>query len=165
MWQTLAKSGIKDACASHPGPGDCPSPRWTCPSAAGRLARPARRQTISIGLSRIVNTMGFISALSLALSFGTLVVPVRGGVKYPDCANGPLKSNLVCDSSANPEARAAALVAAMSNSEKLANLIKCACLARLAASIRLGAIADTPCCPQQLPRHLPPRPQRLPVVE
>ena len=60
----------------------------------------------------------------LAVSFGALVVPVRGGVKYPDCTNGPLKSNLVCDSTAAPEARAAALVATMSNSEKLANLIK-----------------------------------------
>ena len=70
--------------------------------------------------------MVFLS--TLALSLGILIVPVRGGVKYPDCANGPLKSNLVCDSSAAPEARAAALVAAMSNSEKLANLIKCVSL-------------------------------------
>ena len=61
---------------------------------------------------------------AFTLSLGALVVPARAGVKYPDCANGPLKSNLVCDSSAAPEARAAALVASMSNSEKLANLIK-----------------------------------------
>ncbi len=59
-----------------------------------------------------------------AVSLGVLVVPARGGIKYPDCANGPLKSNLVCDFTAAPEARAAALVATMSNSEKLANLIK-----------------------------------------
>ncbi|KAK4156118.1 glycoside hydrolase superfamily [Chaetomidium leptoderma] len=31
----------------------------------------------------------------LALSLGALVVPVRGGVTYPDCTNGPLKSNVV----------------------------------------------------------------------
>lgn len=66
--------------------------------------------------------MVFFSALTLSLV--ALAVPARGGVKYPDCANGPLKSNLVCDSSAAPEARAAALVAAMSNNEKLTNLIK-----------------------------------------
>jgi xylan 1,4-beta-xylosidase len=50
--------------------------------------------------------------------------PARGGIKYPDCASGPLRSNLVCNTSATPEARAQALVAAMSNSEKLANMIK-----------------------------------------
>jgi len=58
------------------------------------------------------------------LLLALLPAAVRGGVKYPDCVNGPLKSNLVCDTSATPEARAAALVAAMSNSDKLANLIK-----------------------------------------
>jgi beta-D-xylosidase 4 len=66
--------------------------------------------------------MGFISVL--ALSVGALVVPVKGGLKYPDCVNGPLKTSVVCDTSAAPEARASAVVAAMSNSEKLANLIK-----------------------------------------
>jgi beta-D-xylosidase 4 len=60
----------------------------------------------------------------LAVSLGALVAPARGGVKYPDCRNGPLRSNLVCDTSASPEARASALVAAMNNNEKLANLIK-----------------------------------------
>jgi beta-D-xylosidase 4 len=61
---------------------------------------------------------------AFAISLGALVVPARGGVTYPNCASGPLKSNLVCDTSAAPEARAAALVAAMNNNEKLANLIK-----------------------------------------
>ncbi|KAK4040665.1 glycoside hydrolase [Parachaetomium inaequale] len=65
--------------------------------------------------------MVFLSAFALFL--GALVVPARSGVTYPNCANGPLRSNLVCDTSAAPEARAAALVAAMSNNEKLANLI------------------------------------------
>jgi beta-D-xylosidase 4 len=60
----------------------------------------------------------------LVFLIGALVVPVESGVNYPDCANGPLKSNLVCNTAAAPEARASALVAAMSNSEKLANLIK-----------------------------------------
>jgi len=67
--------------------------------------------------------MAPISAISLLLA--VLAAPVRGGVKYPDCASGALKSNKVCDASAAPAARAMAVVAAMSNSEKLANLVKC----------------------------------------
>lgn len=58
------------------------------------------------------------------LVVAALLAPVRGGVTYPDCVNGPLKSNVVCDTSASPEARATALVAAMSNNDKLANLVK-----------------------------------------
>lgn len=64
------------------------------------------------------------SLYALALALAMLVAPARGGVKYPDCANGPLRSNLVCDTSAAPAARAAALVAAMNTNEKLDNLIK-----------------------------------------
>lgn len=56
-----------------------------------------------------------------ALAF---VAPARAGVKYPDCVNGPLKSNLVCNTAASPEARASAVVAAMNNNEKFSNLIK-----------------------------------------
>ena len=63
--------------------------------------------------------------LSAALLLvATSLAPVRGGITYPDCANGPLKSNVVCDTTAAPAARASALVAAMSDSDKLANLIK-----------------------------------------
>jgi xylan 1,4-beta-xylosidase len=46
------------------------------------------------------------------------------GFTYPDCVNGPLKANTVCNTSVAPAARATALVAAMQNSEKLANLYK-----------------------------------------
>jgi len=67
-------------------------------------------------------TMAYLSAIGLVVT--ALCVPVRGGVKYPDCASGLLKSNLVCATSAAPAARASALVAAMSNSDKLANLVK-----------------------------------------
>ncbi|KAK3111106.1 hypothetical protein LTR53_013973 [Teratosphaeriaceae sp. CCFEE 6253] len=44
---------------------------------------------------------------------------------YPDCVNGPelLTSNLVCDTSASPAARATALIAAFNITEKLANLL------------------------------------------
>ncbi|KAK3984457.1 glycoside hydrolase [Cladorrhinum sp. PSN332] len=59
----------------------------------------------------------------LLITVLALVSPARAGVKYPDCANGPLKSNLVCNTSASPSARASAVVAAMTNNEKLANLI------------------------------------------
>lgn len=67
--------------------------------------------------------MAFVSSLAFA-ALGALIVPARGGVTYPDCANGPLRSNTVCDTSASPAARAAALVEAMNTNEKLANLIK-----------------------------------------
>jgi beta-D-xylosidase 4 len=42
----------------------------------------------------------------------------------PDCANGPLKSNKICDVKASPSERAAALVAAMQTQEKLDNLMR-----------------------------------------
>ncbi|KAK8179615.1 beta-xylosidase [Phyllosticta citribraziliensis] len=40
---------------------------------------------------------------------------------FPDCENGPLKENLVCDTTATPKARAAALVAALTLEEKFSN--------------------------------------------
>ncbi len=43
---------------------------------------------------------------------------------YPDCNNGPLVNNKVCDRTLSPVQRAAALVAAMTNAEKLQNLIR-----------------------------------------
>lgn len=67
--------------------------------------------------------MAFLSAFALA-ALGALVVPARGGVTYPDCVNGPLKSNTVCDTSASAGARAAALVSVLNNNEKLTNLVK-----------------------------------------
>jgi beta-D-xylosidase 4 len=42
----------------------------------------------------------------------------------PDCVNGPLATNKVCDATAEPEERAAALVAAMTSDEKLHNLVR-----------------------------------------
>ncbi len=46
------------------------------------------------------------------------------GFQYPDCVNGPLANNTVCDAKAEPTARAAALVKAMNITEKLANLVE-----------------------------------------
>ncbi len=43
---------------------------------------------------------------------------------YPDCRNGLLAKNKVCDSSLPPAQRAAALVAALTNEEKLQNLVR-----------------------------------------
>lgn len=44
--------------------------------------------------------------------------------EYPNCEEGPLSENLVCDVSASPGERAAALVEAMTIDEKLLNLVK-----------------------------------------
>lgn len=43
---------------------------------------------------------------------------------YPDCINGPLADNLVCNSQAPEADRAAALVSALNITEKLSLLIK-----------------------------------------
>ncbi len=43
---------------------------------------------------------------------------------YPDCVNGLLAKNKVCDTSLSPPQRAAALVAALTNDEKLQNIIR-----------------------------------------
>lgn len=43
----------------------------------------------------------------------------------PDCSNGPLKDNKICDVTAAPAERAAALVEAMQTNEKLDNLMRC----------------------------------------
>ncbi|KAL2255872.1 hypothetical protein VTK26DRAFT_2558 [Humicola hyalothermophila] len=61
--------------------------------------------------------------ITLLVATGAFVGSVKGGVQFPDCENGPLRSNQVCNTTAAPEVRAAALVAAMTISEKLANLI------------------------------------------
>ena len=45
--------------------------------------------------------------------------------QFPDCINGPLASNLVCNPRASPAERAAALVAALQTDEKLVNLVEC----------------------------------------
>lgn len=43
---------------------------------------------------------------------------------YPNCVNGTLAANKVCDVNVSPPDRAAALVAAMTIEEKLENLVK-----------------------------------------
>ena len=69
-------------------------------------------------LSAIMKSFAAISTALLSLALG-----VTAGV-LPDCTKEPLKSNKVCDTTASPGERAAALVAAMQQSEKLANLVR-----------------------------------------
>lgn len=49
---------------------------------------------------------------------------LSNGFAYPDCKNGPLANNLVCNPRAPDAARAAALVAAMNITEKLSLLVE-----------------------------------------
>jgi beta-D-xylosidase 4 len=44
--------------------------------------------------------------------------------QYPDCINGPLTNNTVCNVEASPSDRAAALVEVMNITEKLSNLVE-----------------------------------------
>jgi len=54
--------------------------------------------------------------------FGASLAPKAYAIG-PDCKNGPLSSNAICDVTATPAKRAAALVAAMQTQEKLDNLV------------------------------------------
>lgn len=76
-----------------------------------------------------------------------LLTPVRGGLSYPDCTNGRLKSNQVCNASAPADARATALVEAMSNSEKLVNLVKFVSTPLLSMSKSDKRLATRPASP------------------
>jgi beta-D-xylosidase 4 len=42
----------------------------------------------------------------------------------PDCVNGPLKDNKICDLTASPRERAEGLVSALEIQEKLDNLVR-----------------------------------------
>ncbi|KAH3953062.1 hypothetical protein HBH53_041520 [Parastagonospora nodorum] len=61
--------------------------------------------------------MHFLSALVV------LGASLANAAIGPDCANGPLKDNKICDVTAAPAERAAALVEAMQTNEKLDNLM------------------------------------------
>ncbi|KAK3309888.1 glycoside hydrolase superfamily [Chaetomium strumarium] len=66
--------------------------------------------------------MKVLSPLRLAMA-SVIVADVVAGFRYPDCTNGPLANNTVCDTKASPSDRAAALVKAMKIDEKLVNLV------------------------------------------
>jgi len=57
----------------------------------------------------------------VALAFSTLEL---SRAALPDCVNGPLKSNKVCNVTESPANRAAALVEVMQSSEKLQNIVR-----------------------------------------
>ncbi|KAK2803353.1 hypothetical protein FQN50_007012 [Emmonsiellopsis sp. PD_5] len=63
----------------------------------------------------------YIAAATCLAGFGT-----AQRYTFPDCANGPLASNTVCDRDASPSERAAALVAALNSTEKLQNIVRSA---------------------------------------
>ncbi|KAI1752137.1 glycoside hydrolase family 3 protein [Xylaria castorea] len=64
-------------------------------------------------LNRIVTVSALFNAITVS------------GLVFPDCVNGPelLTSNLVCDTTASPAERAAALIKAWNITEKLTNLV------------------------------------------
>jgi beta-D-xylosidase 4 len=66
--------------------------------------------------------MVLFSTISLAIVAS--LTPTTLAAVGPDCVNGPLKSNKICDRAADPKERAAALVAAMRPEEKIANLVR-----------------------------------------
>lgn len=63
---------------------------------------------------------------------------------FPNCVDGPLASNKICDTSAHPAERAAALVALLEPEEKLQNIIR-----RVALDTKRFQIADGPQQPVQ----------------
>ena len=63
----------------------------------------------------------FTAAVGMALAQVTLTLGQR---TLPDCSSGLLASNSICDTTATPAERAAALVSAMNTEEKLANLVR-----------------------------------------
>jgi beta-D-xylosidase 4 len=64
-------------------------------------------------------------SLSALVLLGAALVSTTQAAIGPDCVNGPLKANKICDKTASASERAAALVAAMQTSEKLDNLMRC----------------------------------------
>lgn len=68
--------------------------------------------------------MKFSPALRLALA-AAISAQSATAFEYPDCADGPLADNTVCDVTASPADRAAALVKAMKIEDKLQNLVEC----------------------------------------
>lgn len=54
----------------------------------------------------------------LVASTQALLASTAAAALFPDCQNGPLANNTVCDTTASVSARAQALVAALTNEEK-----------------------------------------------
>jgi beta-D-xylosidase 4 len=65
-----------------------------------------------------------MSVLKVAFVLGATVSLLAGSAlaDFPDCVNGPLKSNGVCDKTLNATQRAQALIGQLTVTEKIANL-------------------------------------------
>jgi beta-D-xylosidase 4 len=81
---------------------------------------------------KLRTTHSRLATMSAALGLQILLAALAGQVSaqsaadraaryFPDCANGPLSNNTICDTSADPLTRATALVNAMTLEEKFAN--------------------------------------------
>ena len=70
-------------------------------------------------LAHITTMHPTLAPVFLALSIASTVIAIG-----PDCLKGPLATNKICDVNASPPERAAALVAAMEDIEKLDNLMR-----------------------------------------
>ena len=60
----------------------------------------------------------------MCIAFSAVAQETPERTEFPNCVDGPLASNTVCDQNATPRERAAALVEAMNTEEKLANLVR-----------------------------------------
>lgn len=67
--------------------------------------------------------VAMVHSASSILLFGAALLSATYAIG-PDCVDGPLKDNKICDVNAPPTERAAALVAAMETAEKLDNLMR-----------------------------------------
>ena len=83
------------------------------------VASPIYAATSLVSLSTMKLSVSCLVGMSAAV-YG-LDAPFQ---TYPDCTDGPLAENKVCDRSLPPAERAAALVDALTNEEKLANLVR-----------------------------------------
>jgi len=70
-----------------------------------------------------VRNVAMMHSASSFLLFGATFLSTTYAIG-PDCVNGPLKDNKICDVNTAPTERAMALVAAMENEEKLDNLMR-----------------------------------------
>ena len=61
------------------------------------------------------------STVALVLAIAGFAAAQLTGRGFPDCSQGPLKNNKVCDLSLDPLTRATALISAFTTDEKLNN--------------------------------------------
>ena len=62
--------------------------------------------------------------IGLCIAFTAVAQEIPERTEFPNCVDGPLAYNTICDQNAPPRDRANALVEAMTTEEKLANLVR-----------------------------------------